>query len=340
MPVNDIATSTQSLQEEIDLALKSLSVHMFTLYTKGHFQHFKKLVELFEELDHVRINFEKHLLTTSEVKSAKKKVAHLLTMLSKIVASANSTSGKKSKDVSGFESILARDEVTGELYNPSPKDFKDTLINPAKIAQNQMFFALYPNFPVEHSNIPLYPERSKKFDQAIPSHVLLDFKSVWGRSKKTPKGFVNMTAYMYLRNSKKRLTEGFGVPIRTNRSGGIQLNQLSAALFKNIPASEIDAGRIYLVAVLVETVQIDNGGSSTNDVPNLKSIRKGVAAGAVDVSRVFSRRKGHWKNASTHKFTMKLYGSFMTPESDMPLHFHGGMNPLMAMSMCCHQSSC
>ncbi|GMG39242.1 unnamed protein product [Ambrosiozyma monospora] len=30
---------------------------------------------------------------------------------------------------------------------------------------------------------------------------------------------------------------------------------------------------------------------------------------------------------------MKLYGSFMTPESDMPLHFHGGMNPLMAMSM-------
>ncbi|GME90274.1 unnamed protein product [Ambrosiozyma monospora] len=264
-------------------------------------------------------------------------------MISKFVAAVNQnltinskTKRVYSKDIAGYECILARHEDSGELYTPSHENFAKTLMNPSKFAQNQLFFALSPNYPMINSDIQMTPPRNNQFEQTFPSHILADFKTVVGKSVKVPQGYAGMTAFMYLRNSKKRLTEAFSIQIDSDHD--LLLDNLSAALFKNVPANEIDTGRIYLVALLTETINLDQVpnthavGGSRSGVPNLHTIRKGVCAGAVDISRVFSRRKGHLKSGQAHEFVMQLYASYMTDEAE-PMTMYPGMNPLLAMSM-------
>ncbi|GME85197.1 unnamed protein product [Ambrosiozyma monospora] len=121
LPTNDYALSIKSLLDEIEAALKSLNVHIFALYTRGDLTYFKKMIRLFDELEEIKFNFKYSLLTKEESKRAKKKTANLLTLISKIVAAQG---GKKSaKDVAGYESILARDDKTGELFVPAKEDY-------------------------------------------------------------------------------------------------------------------------------------------------------------------------------------------------------------------------
>ncbi|GME82304.1 unnamed protein product [Ambrosiozyma monospora] len=330
LPTNDYALSIDSLLGEIEASLKSLNVHIFALYTRGDMTHFKKMVQLFNELEEIKFNFKYGLLTREEVKEAKKKTAYQLTKISKIVASE--TGQKSKKDVAAYESILARDEITGELFAIAQDDYANKLKDLARLAQNQIFGALSPYYPVSNSDIRTYPERNKQFEQCFPSHILVDFKSLSGESHKNPKGYCGLTAYIYLCNSKKRLTECFAIELGPDND--LLIDGLSAALFKNIPANEIDSGRIYLVALITETVQL-KPSSSSNGVPNLQTIRKGMCAGAVDISRIFTRRKDHLDAQKSHEFCMKLYASFMAEDSsaNAPFQLYPGMNPLLAMSM-------
>ncbi|GMG39715.1 unnamed protein product [Ambrosiozyma monospora] len=331
-PINDVAFSNITLLEEMEQALKSLSVHLFTLYTKGEFHYFKKLVEVFYNLEETKISFKYNLQTKKEEVLAKRRAAMLLTMISKFVAVANFNVQKaRSIDVAGYECILARDEDSGELFETVKDNWIDKMESPAKLAQSQLFFALAPNYPVAREDLPMYPAKSDQFVQSPPCHVLVDFKGVLGRSKLTPKGYAGMTAYMYLKNSKKRLTEAFAVDVNSDHD--IIQDHLSAAMFKNIPTTEIESGRIFLVCLLTETVSVDNSMNvATTGIPSLDYIRKGVCAGAVDISRIFSRRKDHLKTGEAHEFVLKLYASCMSNDND-EMQIFPGMNPLLAMSM-------
>ncbi|GME79863.1 unnamed protein product [Ambrosiozyma monospora] len=329
LPVNDCALSLQSLMDEVMSTLKSLNVHIYVMYVRGHLKYFNKLIKLFHELQDTWLNTECTLLTKEEYKKSKKKIAYLLLMVSKVLGAE--TNKMSTKDVAAYESILARDEVTGELFAPAREDYNNTLKDVARLAQNQVFGALARNYPVENSDIKAYPERNKQFSQSFPSHIIVDFKALSGKSSAIPKGYCGLTVYVYLRNNKKRLTESFAITIGANDH--ISFDGMSAALFKNIPANEIDSGRIYLVAVIVETIQLKPLKTDHNR-PSLQAIRKGICAGAVDISRLFSRREHHLNSDESHTFSVNLYASIMTNgEKNVPFKVYPGMNPLLVESM-------
>ncbi|GME88575.1 unnamed protein product [Ambrosiozyma monospora] len=312
MPVNDYAMSINSLIGEIEAALRGLNIQIFAVYTRGDLFYFRKMVKLFQDLEDIKLNVQYGLMTNSEIKKSKKKTAYLMTLMSKLIAAGT---GKKSKkDIAGYESILARDEVTGELFVPTPEqeDFTKAIKDVSRLAQNELFGALSANFPVAYSDIKTYPERSKQFDQSFPTHVMVDFKSFSGSCHDVPDGYLGFTAYVYLRNSKKRLTEAYAIQVGQNND--ILIDGLSSALFKNITPKEVDSGRIYLVTLITEKVQI-KVGEPKNGVPNLQTIRKGMCAGVVDISRIFTRRKDHLNPEEVHKFSMKLYASYLSDDT-------------------------
>ncbi|GME70682.1 unnamed protein product [Ambrosiozyma monospora] len=329
LPVNDYAMSIDSLIGEIEAALRGLNIQLFAMYTRGDFKFFKKMVEVFDELEEIKLGFQYGLLTKDEVNKSKKKTAYLMTLMSKIIAAGT---GKKSvKDVAGYESILARDEITGELFTLEKDNFEKSITDVTRLAQNQLFGALASQFPVANSDITTIPELNQQFAQSYPSHVLIDFKQFSGRSHNVPDGYLGFDAYVYLRNSKKRLTEAFAIHVGPNND--IMVDNLPSALFKNIPESEIHSGRIYLAALIIENVQV-KVADPANGVPNLQTIRKGMCAGVVDISKIFNSDKNHLSSGELHKFSMKLYSSYMTTESHTDaFRLYPGINPLLAMSM-------
>ncbi|GME82188.1 unnamed protein product [Ambrosiozyma monospora] len=59
-----------------------------------------------------------------------------------------------------------------------------------------------------------------------------------------------------------------------------------------------------------------------------------MCAGVVDISRIFTRRKDHLNPEEVHKFSMKLYASYLSDDTQAePFQLYPGMNPLLAMSM-------
>ncbi|GME89298.1 unnamed protein product [Ambrosiozyma monospora] len=336
VPMNELILVCKGcLVKESELALRTINVHAYSMYARGDLEHVNKLFEIFEQLRELRTTIEYELYTVQELEIMKKQIGLLLFSIPKIVTASNNLVCENShfrfKDVAGYQTILAR-ENTGYLYNYDTSNPKDNALNVARLAQNQMFAALSPNFPVANANLPMYPPRNSKFEQTEPSHILLDFNAVVGSSNIIPEGYDGMTAYVYLRNSKKRLTEAYTISIEPGQD--ISLDNLSAALFTNVPANEIDSGRIYLVAMLTENIKLNNSSSSSNNgVPNLDYIRRGICAGASDISRIFSRRKGHLDSGEAHQFTMKLYASYRTTQGSDSINIYPGMNPMLAMSL-------
>ncbi|GMF01522.1 unnamed protein product [Ambrosiozyma monospora] len=169
-----IQPSTNHILEEVRTILKSLPPHIFILYQKGYTQWFQRLVYVYQQLDDARISFENELLTKAERKKAIKMCAHLLNIVPKYISVSNRVS--QSKDIAGYESIVARDEETGELF----KEGYEMAIDSAKLAQNQLLSALSTDFPMEYSNAQIFPQKSTKFEPDCPSHVFVSFKSLNG----------------------------------------------------------------------------------------------------------------------------------------------------------------
>lgn len=297
---------------EIKHAINLLTSHIFALYSIGEFRLFNKLSLIYYGLDETRIKLSNNLLTKNETQVAKETASFLLAKISKKLASRaarlNAHSydlDNQNTDISGYKAILSRDTYSGNLLN-------NANAIPPRIALNQVLCALAPNFPINaHINTTEYslgPKRNNNFFPDPPSHILVDFKSVSGSSAYQPPGFCGMIAYMYLRNNRKRLTEAFAV--HTNSVEDlVHVEKISAALFKNIPANEIETGRVYLVAVLTEEVELNVKEGGT--VPTVRRVKKGVAAGVTDITRIFSRNQGSLEAGEAHHFTIKLFGSYM-----------------------------
>ncbi|GME72930.1 unnamed protein product [Ambrosiozyma monospora] len=332
VPIFESIMYYKGLENEIELQLRDTCVQIYALFSRGDLENSKALFTVFKDLVRIRAGIVNGVDTISEMKVSKRKAIKLLSTVPKVIAASNNKLAQRShfrsKDVSGYQIIFARDTDTGELYSYNTENAKDTMANLPRLANNQLFTALSAKFPVEDANIPLFPSRNTKFDPAPPSHVLIDLHAVIGSCKAIPKGYCGMTAYLYLRNQKKRLTEGYAIKIEPGQF--ISLDNMAAAMFVNIPAIEIDAGRIYLVAIITETLEVPEVAPIKNGVPSLKTIRRGICAGVTDVSRIFARKKSHLSSDMSHDMTMKLYASYMTRSSE-DVDVYPGMNLMKAM---------
>ncbi|KAH3672399.1 hypothetical protein WICMUC_004235 [Wickerhamomyces mucosus] len=315
-PLPLIRLESGDLLDELIPSINQLASHIFSLYSVAEYTLFTKLYTLFEELNDLRLKLLKKLLTKNESILAKKRIALLLTNISKLLSSKgqnrfDKTSQILKTDPSGFETIMARDIYSGELYNYQHEDISKQPI-PKFIVGNQIASALSPNFPVHNTlEQDMTPSRKNKFDKVIPSQILVDFKDVSGTSTLNPKGFIGMTAYLYLRTAKRRLTEAFAIHITA--SSDFSLDKISAALFRNIPGTEVDSNRIYLVAIVTERIQLPSNTST------LDFYRKGIAAGVTDISRIFSRHKGALESGQAHEFIIKLFGSYVNKDDNTTL---------------------
>lgn len=322
-PLPMIRLNSGDLLDEITPSLAQLSSHMYSFYSIGGFSLFEKLYSLFDELNNIRIKLQQNLLTKNEKKEAKLYTSLLLTKISKLLSSKginrfssqNGDSQQLKTDPSGFQTIAARDIHSGELYDYWEADLKTQPI-PKLVAANQISSALTPNFPVSNDlEEQLHPLQISKFDIVTPLQILVDFKDVSGNSKLNPAGYNGMTAYLYLRTAKKRLTEAFAIHIKNSKD--FSLDKISAALFRNIPGTEVDSNRIYLVAVITEEIKV--GPSKAQSQTSIAKVRKGLAAGVTDISRIFSRHKGHLATGEAHQFIIKLFGSYVNKTDNTKL---------------------
>lgn len=317
LPTHNFVADKDDLIREIKYALDLLASHIFALYSIGEFRLFNKLSLVYHSLDETRIKLTNDMLTTNEVLAAKETAIFLLNKIPKKLASRSARLNENNydldnqyTDISGYKAVLARDFVDGSLLS------NENSI-PSKIAHNQVLCALAPKFPIDaHNHLDDYslkPLVNKKLAPEPPSHILVDFKSVSGSSAYQPPGFAGTIAYLYIRNNRKRLTEAFAV--HTNSVDDlVHVEKISAALFRNIPASEIENSRVYLVAVLTE--EIDLAIKDTNS-PHIRRVKKGVAAGVTDITRIFSKNQGSLASGESHQFSIRLFGSYPSQKKGM-----------------------
>lgn len=322
LPINSLGAN--NLQGEIKYVLQMLVSHIFALYSIGEYRLFSRLSLIYNSLYETRLGLLNDVLTSNEIRIAKENSIQYLNRIPKKLASRaariNTLSydlDNEDTDLSGYKAILARNPETGEFLSTSNQ-------KASEIANVQVLSSLMSNYPIGiHNNreeFSLAPKRNKCFLHSPPSHVLVDFKSVTGSSAYQPPGFVGMIVYLYIRNSKKRLTEAFAV--HTNSVDALaDVEKISAALFKNIPSSEIESGRIYMVAVITE--EIDLTVSESLSIGHVNNVRKGIAAGVADISRIFSRRVDSLASGVAHEFAIRLFGSYVpksTKSSDSTDH--------------------
>lgn len=302
----------QDLVVEIKHALELLMCHIFALYLIGEFRLFNKLLAIYHALHETRIKLINHLLTLNEVQVAQETATFLLNKIPKKLAlraaRLNATLydlDNSYTDILGYKAILLRDVFSGELLD-------NENVTPLRLALNQVLCALEPNFPINlHHNVQqfaLTPAPNRKLNHDPPSHILVDFKLVSGTLGYQPPGFAGMIAYLYIRNNRKRLTEAFAVHVNSVDEL-VHVEKLLAALFRNIPALEIENSRVYLVAVLTEEIDLSiKPGSGSRTV---RRVKKGVAAGVTDITRVFSRNQGALESGELHQFSIRLFGLYM-----------------------------
>lgn len=316
LPFNSFSF-TKDLVSEITYAMNLLTSHIFALYSIGEFRLFNKLSQIYNNLDEIRITLTHTRLTRNEVQVAKETATFLLSKIPKKLASRSARLNEQSydldnkdTDISAYKAILARDAFDGSLLS-----FENSL--PSQLALNQELCALSPKFPVNaHYHAEDYilkPSLNKRLNHDPPSHILVDFKSVSGSSNYQPPGFAGMIAYLYIRNNKKRLTEAFAVHTDTVDEL-VFVEKISAALFQNIPASEVENNRVYLVAVLTEEIDLT---AKEGNVQQTKRVKKGVAAGVADITRIFSRNEGSLASGEPHQFSIKLFGSYANLKKDL-----------------------
>ncbi|KAM9937985.1 hypothetical protein OXX80_002499 [Metschnikowia pulcherrima] len=307
----DTFTFTEDLVSEITYAMNLLTSHIFALYSIGEFRLFNKLSAVYRELDENRVKLTSNTLTQHEVQVARETTTHLLGKIGKKLASKAARLNEKSydldnknTDISAYKAVVARDGRDGSLVSLQTA-------SPAQLALAQQLCALYPKYPINAHRTPsqytVQPEPNARLVHEPPSHILVDFKAVEGSSSYQPAGFAGMIAYLYVRNTRRRLTEAFAVHT-TSVDALVDVEKISAALFRNIPASEVENNRVFLVAVLTEEISLP---PQDTFLPQVARVKKGVAAGVTDITRVFSRNQGSLAAGQAHQFAIKLFGSFV-----------------------------
>lgn len=315
------------LIDELNAAQGLLSSHIYRMYSLGEFEVFRNMVSLYHKLDSLILRLRFDLVTQTERTIVIRSASALLTNFSKLISSkgepAQSSAGNdqnafnpQKSDSAGYESIFGRDIDTGKLLS-----YKENSIQ--KLMVTTMLQGLCKNFPVGGRDIYNLDIPPNPLFNSSQSHVMVDVNDVTSDATIGNPMFDNLTASMYLSTKKEVLSEPFTVSIDAEHI--LSLNNISAALFKNIPDSKIQRSNIYLVVVLTEKIKISTAESDPDANQNspllpfpsqasgssLSSVTRGVAAGAVDISRVFAKYNNSFTpTGNSFKFKIYLFGSY------------------------------
>lgn len=307
LPIKTFKESDNLIEEMKDV-IELLTSHIFAFYSIGDFHIFYELSQIYNSLDELRLKLVHDILTSSEAKMAKDIVIYLLNKIPKVLSSRDSQLSVQLKglnrdnaDISGYTAMFARDTSTGGLLSNSNSI-------PLSIAFNQILCSLSPkyltNVHLEEPKPTLTSKIQNMFSQKLAYDVLVDFKSLQMSSRSQSPGYLGTILYFYIRYGEKRISETFAVrvnhPLSTNC-----LEVMNATLFKNITFNEMNSDHVYLISQVVDEIEL-----SVNDLikkPSLTKIRKEVAVGVTDISKLFSNRETSDQNL----LRIRLFGSYM-----------------------------
>lgn len=334
------------LVDELNAAQGLLSSHIYRMYSLGEFEIFRKMIGLYHQLDSLTLRLRFGLVTQTERTKVIRSSSALLTNMSKLISSCNkseeynsvSANGNtdqhstafnpKKSDIVGYESIFGRDIDTGQLLSYEESSVQKLLVT-------TMLQGLCKNFPVASRDLYNLEIPPNPLFNSSQSHVMVDVNDVTSDATIDNPMFNNLTASMYLCTKKETLTEPFTVSIDSEHI--LSLNNISAALFKNIPDAKIQRSNIYLVVVLTERVSINTFQpdpdaniphkgpflpfSSEASGASLGTVTRGVAAGAVDISRVFAKYNNSFTpTGNSFKFKIYLFGSYHKKPRSSEIH--------------------
>ncbi|SCV04799.1 LANO_0G12486g1_1 [Lachancea nothofagi CBS 11611] len=306
--------------QELTPMLSQLVSHVYSMYSFGEFEVAVSMSELYYKLDDIRLRLQYKLTTRIEYEQLVKDMCSMSYKIAKFISSKHLSSSNPQVetssvvDSSGYGSVLCRDMYTGKLYKYGETD-------PQLLATMSMLTALSNNFPSANVyQLKLLPLENKNYDSVDSTSVLVDFKDALSDPTVNP-NFQNLSAMMFLRAGKNTLTEPF--ILNMDRDDVVSMDNISAALFNNIPPSEIDNNKVYLVVVLTETIKVQlmapEPGKNfrkpfipflTGSENRLSHVKKGLAAGVIDISRLFTRKKKHKLPGNSHQFNVELFGSY------------------------------
>ncbi|KRZ98364.1 uncharacterized protein AC631_05876, partial [Debaryomyces fabryi] len=269
-------------------AIELLTSHIFTFYSIGKFHLFYELSLIYYDLYELRFKLLHDILTLRETKMAKSSVIHLLNKIPKVLASEYeglsfllNGSSKENIDTYGYNAILPRDILTGDLLS-----YSNSI--PLKIAFDQLLCCLPPenltNMHLEEPGFTLTTKSKKIYSQKLQYDVLLDLKSFQACSNSHSTTYIGIIIYFYICCNRDRITETFAVRVN-HPSSKNDLETMNTALFKNLLLNE-NSGNVYLVAQVVEEIDLSVRGLNKNSL--LDKSRQRVAVGVADISKLFS----------------------------------------------------
>lgn len=305
--------------QELTPMLSQLVSHIYSMYSFGEFDVADSMADLYYKLDDIRLRLQFNLTTRVEHQQLLKEVSAMSYKIAKFISSKNLANAGVSEsnsvvDTSGYGAILTRDVQSGKLYEHGD-------VNAQKLAFSSMLCALSNNFPAANTyQMKLVALQNRNFESVETTSILVDFKDFMSDPTVNP-NFQNLSAVMFLRAGKNTITEPF--ILNMEQDDVVSMDNISAALFNNIPPSDIDNNKIYLVVVLTETIKVqlmspESGkGFRKPFIPfltgpdnKLSSIKKGLAAGVVDISRLFTRKKKNKMTGNSFHYNVELYGSY------------------------------
>ncbi|CAI4047115.1 guanine nucleotide exchange factor DCK1 SKDI_12G4460 [Saccharomyces kudriavzevii IFO 1802] len=315
-------------KDEMGPMLSLISSHVYSMYSIGEFTIYRKMIKLYYDLDTIRFRLSMDLTTETEKINLIREATSLRTKIAKFLSStyrknkliANST--PRNPDPYGFEGIFARDISTGELLS---YDIDELRI----LVSSSMLCGLTNNFPMVAAVEPKGESSSNGIFGTVRSSILVNLKDLaWDPSISNPK-YQELSICVYLRTQKDVLTESFTMTKSSNMESA--LDEIPAMLFKSILETIVQKNKIYLVVVLKESVAIETKNppliSSYNistQQPNPHSsfspfnslleskighVKKGLAAGVIDISPVFKFYNGPSVANKAHRFNLYLYSS-------------------------------
>lgn len=314
------------LTDELSATLVLLSSLIYAIYSSGDFGLYEQLVNIFYEMEAIRMKLHSKLYTSHEVVKIARVASALLANISKLVSSKDKndlefiTSSRMGSDPTGVEGIFGRNLKTGELLTYDDESLRS-------LVSNTMLHDFSKNFPVSNPNYLQADLSTKDAFKATESHILVDVHDVKSDASLGNPMLHNLSASMYLCSRRGILTEPFTVSMDSDQI--TSLNNISSALFRNIPAGCVERSNIYLAVTLTEKIPfiVDSGESEEQKssftapfIPltgkysdKIDYVRRGVAAGAVDITRVFEKyNESNTDLSEAFKFKINLFGSFLS----------------------------
>lgn len=282
-----------TIMNQIGYAINELNGLVFASYACGELNIFGQLKNVYITLYDYYMRYAHNLFNEIETTET---ITKLLNDVTKILTrgpfktSSSSGSLMWREVASKYCYMLARDKSNGEILNLGNSI-------PPTIATSQEELVLTNNASVKNSVQSQLVPSPNNFKEYKNSHLLVNITDVQSDASNQSTGLHNLFLHVYLRSENKRLTEPF--IFKTKSIDDLQkVETISSILFRNLPEDQFDRN-VFMVFVLTEEISL----MRRKTFANLKYIKKGVAAGVVNISNVFAQ------NRPEFHFDIKIFGA-------------------------------